>query len=123
METVKQKLSEHFSRQEFVCRCGACESIDPNPRLIEDLETLRDVLGCPIHIISGYRCYSHNKDIGGKPNSQHLKGNAADIVCMRVMPADVADAIDKLWPRSHGLGRYLTFTHFDVREQCARWWN
>ena len=43
------------------------------------LEPLRVAMQCPIHISSGYRCEQLNKAVGGVYNSQHLKGQAADI--------------------------------------------
>lgn len=45
------------------------------------LQPLRNKLGKPVHINSGFRCQelnSHNQ-IKGKKNSQHLTGCAADI--------------------------------------------
>lgn len=43
------------------------------------LDPLRMSYGKPIHISSGYRCPTLNKAIGGVANSQHMKGEAADI--------------------------------------------
>ena len=43
------------------------------------LEPLRVAMGRPINISSGYRCEQLNKAVGGVYNSQHLKGQAADI--------------------------------------------
>ena len=43
------------------------------------LEPLRVAMGRPIRISSGYRCEKLNKAVGGVYNSQHLKGQAADI--------------------------------------------
>ena len=43
------------------------------------LEPLRVAMGMPIRITSGYRCEALNKAVGGVYNSQHLKGQAADI--------------------------------------------
>lgn len=43
------------------------------------LEPLRVAMGKPINISSGYRCEKLNKAVGGVYNSQHLKGQAADI--------------------------------------------
>ena len=43
------------------------------------LEPLRVAMGKPIKISSGYRCEKLNKAVGGVYNSQHLKGQAADI--------------------------------------------
>ena len=42
------------------------------------LDPLREHLGCPIIITSGYRCADLNRDVGGSPTSQHLLGLAAD---------------------------------------------
>ena len=46
---------------------------------IEQLDELRRLYGHPIIITSGYRCPELNKAVGGKPNSQHVKGQAADL--------------------------------------------
>jgi hypothetical protein len=43
------------------------------------LEPLRVAMGEPIKISSGYRCERLNKAVGGVYNSQHLKGQAADL--------------------------------------------
>ena len=44
------------------------------------LDKLRDGWGRPIIVTSGYRCKELNAAVGGAHNSQHLKGQAADIV-------------------------------------------
>lgn len=43
------------------------------------LEPLRVAMGKPIKISSGFRSQTLNKAVGGVYNSQHLKGQAADI--------------------------------------------
>lgn len=43
------------------------------------LEPLRVAMGEPIKIGSGFRCEKLNKAVGGVYNSQHLKGQAADL--------------------------------------------
>ena len=43
------------------------------------LEPLRVAMGEPIPIGSGFRCQQLNKAVGGVYNSQHLKGQAADL--------------------------------------------
>ena len=43
------------------------------------LEPLRVAMNEPIKIGSGYRCEKLNKAVGGVYNSQHLKGQAADL--------------------------------------------
>ena len=46
---------------------------------MEILQPLRDYLGKPVVISSGYRSSEVNKAVGGVKGSQHLKGEAADI--------------------------------------------
>jgi hypothetical protein len=43
------------------------------------LEPLRVAMNEPIKIGSGFRCKALNKAVGGVYNSQHLKGQAADL--------------------------------------------
>jgi hypothetical protein len=43
------------------------------------LQPLRDAMGMPIKIGSGYRSPRLNKAVGGVSNSQHVKGEAADL--------------------------------------------
>lgn len=48
--------------------------------LIENvLDPLREWYGKPIYVNSGYRSPELNKAVGGVSNSQHMKGQAADI--------------------------------------------
>ena len=47
--------------------------------LAERLQLIRDALGVPLTISSGYRCSELNKAVGGSKNSQHQLGLAADI--------------------------------------------
>ena len=54
-----------------------CQSLTA---LIEKvLDPLREAYGKPIIVTSGYRCEKLNKAVGGVYNSQHLKGQAADL--------------------------------------------
>jgi hypothetical protein len=43
------------------------------------LQPLRDAMKEPIKIGSGYRCTRLNQAVGGVANSQHIKGQAADL--------------------------------------------
>lgn len=44
------------------------------------LDPIRQEYGKPITVSSGYRNYLVNQLVGGKDTSQHLKGEAADVV-------------------------------------------
>lgn len=115
------KLSEHFSGNEFACRC--CGEVKVDPALIVGLEQLREKLGVPISINSGYRCPAHNMAVGGTADSQHMKGTAADITASGISPAEVARAAESVGVfQRGGIGIYSNFTHVDVRKTgVARW--
>ena len=55
------------------------EIIDNINYTMERLDEIREKYGKPIIITSGYRCSELNKKVGGKSNSFHLKGLAADL--------------------------------------------
>lgn len=109
-------LSEHFKVKEFRCHDGTDEIIlDMN--LVVALQRLRFMTEAPIIINSGYRTPSHNSspEVRGAPNSMHLYGKAADIVCTGKTPLQLAQMAQILkitgieWNPS---GKY---THVDTR--------
>lgn len=122
------KLSEHFDDSEFRCKCGRradgpyCSGLPENgmnPELIALLEQIRERLGVPIVVYSGYRCHRYNESVGGARSSQHLLGNAADIAAKDISPSELRKTINRLV--KGGMGAYPTFTHVDVRRNRARW--
>ncbi len=85
------KLSKNFTLEELI-RSNTAErmEIDNVPKdekvvenlrslCLEVLQPLRDYVGAPVHINSGYRCPELNMVVGGVKNSQHCRGEAADI--------------------------------------------
>ena len=52
------------------------------------LDPIRAAWGKPIVVNSGYRCPELNRCIGGATNSQHTKGQAADIECVSRDPEE-----------------------------------
>ena len=74
-----------FKMKEFECRCGCLmpTSAQENIKALVEhvLDPVRERLGKPIYVNSGYRCPRHNLKVGGAVNSQHMKGEAADIRC------------------------------------------
>lgn len=123
-------MTEHFTKEEFRSADGAHfpYEVKQNLRVLaEQLEVLREHFQKPIKINSGYRSPAHNAKIGGKPESMHLLGKAADVVIDGVSPDEVAEAIEFLiqgkMMKQGGLGKYDTFTHYDIRGKKARWDN
>ena len=98
------RLTDHFTLEEltfseFATRRGIDnrppDSVLPRLRLLaEGLERVRALLSVPIHISSGYRCWSLNLAIGGAKNSAHVTGFAADFTAPTFgTPMQVALAI------------------------------
>lgn len=111
-------LTKNFSRKEFACPC--CGKDDISLTLVETLQFIRDKAG-PLHINSGVRCPAHNKSIGGKPKSSHLKGLAVDIRCKASTKRfKILRAVFSLliFPR---IGPGPGFIHLDIDPDKAQW--
>ena len=113
--------SEHFTLAELACpHCGKSEC---TPELMNALEAFRAVVSRPVLIDSAYRCAEHNKAVGGKPNSQHLLGNAADVRVLELDPPALERAA-RLVNSIKGIGRStppFRYLHVDVRPTPAEW--
>lgn len=118
----RSKSTKHFSQKEFNCKhCG--KNIGIHINLLVFLEALRYKLKQPIVVItSGYRCITHNRAVGSKDTSQHVKANAADIVVRGVSAYQVYTTGSRYNVKG-GCGKYIksAFTHFDCRGVYARW--
>ncbi len=123
------KLSAHYDRSEFACKCG-CGYDTVDTELLTLLNIVRNRFEAPVTINSGCRCVEHNEQVQKEVNadyvpysskSQHLLGRAADIVVQGVVPSEVYAFINAHKPLSGGAGNYATFTHCDSRNLKARW--
>lgn len=91
-------LSPHFSLEELTASdTAARKGIDNTPtpearaalvRTATGLEAIRALLGAPVLVSSGYRCPALNKLVGGQPNSQHMRGEAADLIAPQFGPPE-----------------------------------
>lgn len=117
-------LTRNFSEIEFACnkgKCG-CKGKSVSLQLVYALQLVRQHFGKTITINSGIRCTVHNNLVGGSANSKHISGQAADFTVDGISPDEVADFLDSTFTGNNGLGRYNSFTHFDVRsDKRARW--
>lgn len=101
------QLSEHFTLAELTKSSTAKQlGIDNTPnaativtltRLCQNLlEPIRKGLGYPIVVNSGYRCPKLNKAVGGSATSQHMNGEAVDIVCKHTTNAELFRLIEHM---------------------------
>jgi peptidoglycan hydrolase-like protein with peptidoglycan-binding domain len=96
-----------------------------DPELTEKLQRIRNVLGKPIKITSGYRCLKHNQDVKGGTNSRHRYGMAADWRLKDRSVNPVALGIIAQAVGFGGVGIYWyggnAFCHADTRGAKATW--
>ena len=114
------KLTKNFDLTEFDSKDGAempAEVLCNVRKVAENLQVLRDELGAPITVNSGYRSPEHNKRVGGATGSTHLTGHGADIVVKGYTPQQVYDTIERLQAEGRmeqgGLHAYSGFVHYD----------
>jgi zinc D-Ala-D-Ala carboxypeptidase len=114
-------LTRNFSLWEFKCKC--CGQVHMNFLHVERLQKFRDFIQekeereCPIHVNSGYRCISHNTEIGGTSDSKHLLGLASDIYSSEIpVESLIQHAIE--FGEFGGVIGYVSrgFVHLDSRD-------
>ena len=122
----EMQLSEYFKLGEFTQSRTACtqnlpaqfihrKDIVDNIRFLHDrlLLPLRQAIGAPITITSGYRCKALNSAVGGANNSLHLWGLAADITAGDRQPLLIETA--RLF-KFHELIIHKTYVHISLKE-------
>jgi uncharacterized protein YcbK (DUF882 family) len=117
-EDQQQKVLEEFEINKDV--------LLPNvTRLATNLQVLRDYLGVAISINISYRPIWYEILMGRAGTSKHTLGLAADIKVKGFTTKQIREAIEYLISTGEmeqgGLGKYATFTHYDVRGNKARW--
>lgn len=119
------QLSKHFTLDEFTFSQTAVRNgLDntPSPAVIANLqnlcnnllEPLRERVG-PIRITSGYRSSLVNSRVGGASNSQHLYGEAADIVVPGMSVYDVACLVRDEFKYDQVIQEFGRWTHVSLR--------
>lgn len=129
-EEMHMKIGEYFDDYEFACHCDR-HGVDAegypildhviDKRLVDVLDRIRERLGVPIIVNSGYRCPEHNSEVGGVSDSQHVLGTAADITYDGVDVDYLAEIAEECGADGIGKYYYQDFVHIDVRGYAARW--
>lgn len=116
----------YFTRAEFKCKCGGrfCNGypVEIDMNMVKIADEIRNRIGKPIQINSGIRCKTHNANVGGVSNSQHLYGNAADLGCPTgCTPKQMASIAEEIMGDTGGIGIYPWGIHIDTRSTKSRW--
>jgi uncharacterized protein YcbK (DUF882 family) len=108
LQGKSHRLSRNFTLDEFQSKCGA-DTVLVHPALIVGIQAVRDAIGKPLTVISGFRTVDHNQAVKGSTNSFHLYGMAADL--SGVDPKLIATEARKVGLTARP---YQTFCHVDV---------
>jgi zinc D-Ala-D-Ala carboxypeptidase len=92
----KMRVTKNFTLGELVHTDTGLENV-PNHAQTQNLiylterflQPLRNLLGKPIIIHSGFRSRAVNNAVGGSATSDHLKGSAADFTVIGMSPGEV----------------------------------
>jgi uncharacterized protein YcbK (DUF882 family) len=118
--------SNHFSPKECECKCGVCTQQRFDDKLLKMLEEVREEVGLPIKITSGFRCARYQEILRNKGyetavgTSSHEMGMAADIRCDDMLKLETACL--RVFA-NYSLGKSNTFIHLDIRSGGPRRWS
>ena len=121
------RLAPNFIVDELVSSGGTPSDVARiSPVLVRSLQQLRDLLGRPVMISSGYRSWARNAAVyrarGATPTrSRHCSGQAADVNVTGMSGLEIAKAALDACGKDIAVGIGATYAHIDVRGRWARW--
>lgn len=117
----QRKITEHFRVREFQCS-DSSRPVFISQTLADLLEAIRQRIGRPLRISSGYRTVSYNATVkGSSKTSKHCMGLAADIKADGIEPRQLYNIACELLGDHGGVGLYSWGVHVDVRAEKSRW--
>lgn len=108
------KIAKYFKVKEFACKDGS-QVVFIDDYLVSILDILRNKIGKPVIINSGYRTPEWNKKCNGAKYSYHMRGMAADIRVNGISAKELANKLNEIIPDECGIIVYNNWVHFDVR--------
>lgn len=115
----KVKVGNYFRVGEFACKDGS-QPVFIDSYLVTILDILRNKIGKPVIITSGYRTPEWNAKCGGAKYSYHMRGMAADIRVDGMSAKELANKLNAIVPDECGIIVYRSWVHFDVRTSKYR---
>jgi len=116
------KISEHFSKRDFVCKCGQCnDAVRISLGLVGGLELLRMKAKNRINILKGYECPDSAEKARRVKRNFHVQGVAADITVDNVSLEEAFKMAEEI-PEFNGIGLNLDHNclHVDTRKDKKR---
>jgi uncharacterized protein YcbK (DUF882 family) len=119
-------LSEHFSHQDFTCKCPNCRGKGEykiHLGLVGALEALGSKIRRSIKIIQAYRCEEQNEKLGGNKKSFHMYGKAAHINVNGMKIQELYKYVKEIEEiKGIGLDFKGNYIHIDTRESNPAEW-
>ena len=120
------QISKNFNSISDNMQCPCCNAFVYKEHFINRVQILRDLVGVPFSLTKKgggfYRCSIYNESIGGAKNSQHLLGNAMDVLT-HGWSGDVKwEFIREATALKLSLGLYNSFFHIDYRSSPVMWY-
>ena len=112
---ANNNIGKYFKVREFACRDGS-QVVFVDNYLVSILDVLRNRIGKPVIITSGYRTPGWNKKCDGAKYSYHMRGMAADIRVDGMSAKELANKLNAIVPEECGIIVYKNWVHFDVRK-------
>lgn len=106
---------KHFQREEFDCAC--CRENFIEESFVDLLDELREMVGFPLIVTSGYRCAQHNARVSSTGrHGPHTTGEAVDLAVDRVrayavLAAALQMGFTGIGIKQRGEGRFI---HLDM---------
>ena len=116
---ANEKVGQHFKVKEFACKDGS-QVVFIDSYLVSILDILRNQVGKPVIINSGYRTPARNETVGGAKYSYHMRGMAADIRINGMTAKEIANKLNKITPAGCGIIVYNAWVHIDTRTKTYR---
>ena len=116
---ANMNVGKHFKVREFACKDGS-QAVFIDTHLVAILDILRNKIGKPVIITSGYRTPEWNAKCDGAKYSYHMRGMAADIRVNEMTPKQVASILNGIIPNECGIIVYSGWIHIDTRSNKYR---
>jgi len=106
---------KYFSKDEMKCKC--CGECHMDEHFMDMIDSLRQGVGRPLVVSSGYRCEKHDDEEAARakkpPSRNHTRGQAVDLECLTSDKryAIIKVAVELKFKRI-GIGK--TFIHLDL---------
>lgn len=103
---------KNFTPAEIACR--GTGQLKLHPEALDKLQALRDRLGKPLIVRSGYRSPEHNRAVKGASRSKHMDGTAFDVAMSNHDPEAFAAAAREVGFLGFGFYPRSGFMHIDL---------